>query len=372
MTQKKTILSGIQPSGRLHIGNYFGAMRQHIKMQDEGEAFYFLANYHALTSLSSGKQLREFTKDVVLDYLALGLDPEKCTLFAQSDVPQVTELAWILGCTTPVSLMEQGVADKDKVANGLNPNIGLFTYPILQAADILIYHSDLVPVGQDQKQNIEIARDLAGKLNRMLDQELHKRPEVALVRCVAVGQDEKQNIERARDLAGKLNRMLEQELLKLPEVYIVKSVATVPGTDGRKMSKSYDNAIHIFDEGNVLKKKVMSIQTDSAGLDDPKDPDTCNVFALISLFAEEEKRLEIAEKYRAGGYGYGHAKKELLELINAYFAEARERRKELEKDLQYVRDVLYEGGLRARKRAEEVMEPIRSATGLYRSFQYSF
>lgn len=332
MTQKKTILSGIQPSGRLHIGNYFGAMRQHIKMQDEGEAFYFLANYHALTSLSSGKQLKEFTKGVVLDYLALGLDPEKCTLFAQSDVPQVTELAWILGCTTPVSLMEKGVAYKDKVSNGLSPNIGLFTYPILQAADILIYHSDLVPVGQDQKQNIEIARDLAGKLNRILD----------------------------------------QELLKLPEEYIVKSVATVPGTDGRKMSKSYDNAIHIFDEGNVLKKKVMSIQTDSAGLDDPKDPDNCNVFALISLFAEEEKRLEIAEKYRAGGYGYGHAKKELLELINEYFAEARERRKELEKDLQYVRDVLYEGGLRARKRAEEVMEPIRSASGLYRSFQYSF
>lgn len=332
MTHKKTILSGIQPSGRLHIGNYFGAMRQHIRMQDEGDAFYFLANYHALTSLSSGEQLKEYTRDVVLDYLALGLDPEKCTFFAQSDVPQVTELAWILGCTSPVSLMEKGVAYKDKVANGLSPNIGLFTYPILQAADILIYHSDLVPVGQDQKQNIEIARDLAGKLNRLLD----------------------------------------KDLLKVPDEYIVKDVATVPGIDGRKMSKSYDNTINIFAEGKELKKKVMAIQTDSADLEDPKDPDTCNVFALIRLFADPDKQNEIAGQYRAGGYGYGHAKKELLGLITEYFSEARERRKELAEDMSYVHDVLYEGGIKARKRAEMVMEPIRSASGLYRSFQYSF
>ena len=332
MTHNKTILSGIQPSGRLHIGNYFGAMRQHIQMQEQGDAFYFLANYHALTSINSRDQLREYTRDVVLDYLALGLDPEKCTFFAQSDVPQVTELAWILGCMTPVSLMEKGVAYKDKVANGLSPNIGLFTYPILQAADILIYHSDLVPVGQDQKQNIEIARDLAGKLNRILD----------------------------------------KELLTIPEEFIVKSVATVPGIDGRKMSKSYDNTINIFAEGKELKKRVMAIQTDSAGLDDPKDPETCNVYALISLFAGSEKRNEIADQYRSGGYGYGHAKKELLGLITEYFSEARERRKELEEDMEYVHDVLYEGGVKARKRAETVMEPIRSASGLYRSFQYSF
>lgn len=332
MTHKKTILSGIQPSGRLHIGNYFGAMRQHIQLQDQGDAFYFLANYHALTSLTNGDQLREYTRDVVLDYLALGLDPEKCTFFAQSDVPQVTELAWILGCTSPVSLMEKGVAYKDKVAHGLSPNIGLFTYPILQAADILIYHSDLVPVGQDQKQNIEIARDLASKLNRLLD----------------------------------------KELLKIPEEYIVKNVATVPGIDGRKMSKSYDNTINIFAEGKELKKRVMAIQTDSADLQDPKDPDSCNVFALISLFADVEKKNDIADRYRAGGYGYGHAKKELLGLITEYFADARERRKELEEDIDYVRDVLYEGGIKARKRAEKVMEPIRSASGLYRSFQYSF
>lgn len=330
MTNMKTILSGIQPSGKLHIGNYFGAMRQHIEMQEKGDAFYFLANYHSLTSISDGDKLKDYTLDVVLDYLALGLDPKKCTFFAQSDVPQTTELAWILGCLTPVSLMEKGVAYKDKVANGLSPNIGLFTYPILQAADILIYHSDLVPVGEDQKQNIEIARDLAGKLNRAYD----------------------------------------SELLKIPEEHIVKSVATVPGVDGRKMSKSYGNTIDIFAEGKALKKRVMSIETDSAGLDDPKDPENCNVFALIKLFAEEAVQKEIADKYRAGGYGYGHAKKELLGFIEDYFSDARSKRKELEKDLDYVRDVLQEGGNRARERAETVMEPIRSASGLFRSFNY--
>lgn len=330
MNKQKTILSGIQPSGKLHIGNYFGAMKQHIAMQEQGDSFYFLANYHTLTSLTDGKKIQENTRDVVLDYLALGLDPEKCTFFAQSDVPQTTELAWILGTLTPVSLMEKGVAYKEKVANGLNPNIGLFTYPILQAADILIYHSDIVPVGEDQKQNIEIARDLAGKLNR------------------AFGDD----------------------LLKIPEEHIVKSVATVPGVDGRKMSKSYGNTIDIFSEGKALKKRVMSIETDSKALEDPKDPDNCNVFALIKLFADDNTRNEIADKYRAGGYGYGHAKKELLSLITDYYAEARDRRKELEKNPSYINDVLTEGGKKARIRAEEVMEPIREATGLYRSFKY--
>ncbi|MDZ7757429.1 tryptophan--tRNA ligase [Rhodohalobacter sp.] len=330
MTKEKTILSGIQPSGKLHIGNYFGAMRQHIQMQEEGDAFYFLANYHSLTSLTDGDLLKEYTTDVVLDYLALGLDPKKCTFFAQSDVPQTTELAWILGTLTPVSMMEKGVSYKDKIANGLSPNIGLFTYPILQAADILIYHSDLVPVGEDQKQNIEISRDLAGKLNRAYD----------------------------------------KELLKIPEEYIVKSVATVPGIDGRKMSKSYGNTIDIFAEGKALKNRVMAIQTDSTELEDPKDPDTCNVYSLIKLFAEEDKQKEIAEKYRAGGYGYGHAKKELLGMIENYFAEARERRNELANDMDYVHDVLRDGGKKARERAEQVMEPIRSATGLFRSFDY--
>lgn len=325
---KKTILSGIQPSGKLHLGNYFGAMRQHIRMQEEGDSFYFIANYHSLTSLNDGEQLRQNTIDVTLDYLALGMDPDKATFFAQSDVPQVTELAWILGTLCPVSLMEKGVSYKDKIAAGLSPNIGLFTYPVLQAADILIYHSDLVPVGEDQKQNIEISRDIAGKLNRIYG----------------------------------------DDLLVIPDAYIMKSVAIVPGVDGRKMSKSYDNTIGIFDEGKALKKKVMSIQTDSTPLEDPKDPDSDNVFALIKLFANEEKQSEIAEKYRAGGYGYGHAKKELLGLIEDYYAEARDKRKDLEKDTDYVFDVLREGGKKARERAETVMEPIRKATGIVRNF----
>ncbi|TNE70950.1 tryptophan--tRNA ligase [bacterium] len=324
---RKTVLSGIQPSGKLHLGNYFGAMRQHIEMQAEHDAFYFMANYHTLTSLQNGPELRQNTIDVVLDYLALGLDPTKCTFFAQSDVPQVTELAWILGTLCPVSLMEKGVAYKDKVANGLAANIGLFTYPILQAADILIYNSDIVPVGADQKQNIEFSRDLA----------------------------------------QKLNFTYEKELLKIPEPHIVESVAIVPGVDGRKMSKSYGNTILIFDEGKALKEKVMKIVTDATPLEDPKNPDTCNVFALIKLFASTEKKEEIAAKYRAGGYGYGHAKKELLGMITEYFAEAREKRHQLEQNPDFVMDVLKEGGEKARKRAEEVMQPIREALGLIRT-----
>ncbi|MDX1671865.1 MAG: tryptophan--tRNA ligase [Balneolaceae bacterium] len=325
----KTILSGITPTGKLHLGNYFGAIRQHIRMQEKGDAFYFIANYHSLTSISDGDQVRQNSYDIALDYLALGLDPEKCTFFLQSDVPQVTELAWILGSLCPVSLMEKGVAYKEKVAQGLNPNIGLFTYPILQAADILIYNSDLVPVGQDQKQNIEICRDLAGKFNHAYD----------------------------------------GEYLKLPEEYIVEEVAVVPGIDGRKMSKSYNNTIGIFDEGKTLKKKVMSIETDSTPLEDPKDPDTCNVFALIRLFADEDTRNEIAAKYREGGYGYGDAKKVLLNLIDEHFAEARERRKNLEQQMDKVVDLLKQGGRKARERAETVMEPVRSAAGIIRNLK---
>jgi tryptophanyl-tRNA synthetase len=327
----KTILSGITPSGKLHLGNYFGAIRQHIQMQEKGDAFYFIANYHSLTSINDGEQIRSNTYDIALDYLALGLDPEKCTFFLQSDVPQVTELAWILGTFTPVSKMEKGVAYKEKVQQGLSPNIGLFTYPILQAADILIYNSDLVPVGADQKQNLEICRDLAGKIN-------HEYGE---------------------------------EVLKLPEPHIVESVAVVPGVDGRKMSKSYGNTINIFDEGKSLKKKVMSIETDSTPLDEPKDPDNCNVFALIKLFADEKTKDGIAKKYREGGYGYGHAKKELLGMIEDYFTEARERRKELANNMDYVHDVLAEGGRKARERAETVMKPIRKLTGIERTFSFS-
>lgn len=323
---QKVILSGIQPSGTLHLGNYFGAMKQHIALQRDGEAYYFLANYHALTSLQDGKLLKQNTLNVVLDYLALGLDPDACTLFAQSDVPQTTELAWILGCLTPVSLMEKGVSYKDKIAQGLHPNIGLFTYPILQAADILIYHSDIVPVGEDQKQNIEIARDLA----------------------------------------NKFNYIYQGEYLKLPEERIVESVSIVPGIDGRKMSKSYQNTIPIFDEGAALKKRLGAIQTDSTPLEEPKDPNTCNVFALIKLFADEEELKTVADQYRAGGFGYGHAKQILKELMDREFEEARERRKELKDRPNLIEEILQLGGEKARKKAESVMEPIREVTGLSR------
>lgn len=324
--QNKTILSGIQPSGKLHIGNYFGAIRQHLDFQDKGDAFYFIANYHSLTSVQDGQLLRDYTFHVALDYLALGMDPDKCTFFVQSDVPQVLELSWILGSLTPVSMMEKGVSYKDKVAHGLQPNIGLFTYPVLQAADILIYHSDLVPVGADQKQNIEISRDLA----------------------------------------ARFNRVYKGEYLKIPEPYIVESVATVTGLDGRKMSKSYDNTIDIFDRGKILKSKVMSIITDSTPLEQSKDPEACHVYALIKLFADEEKKMEIADNYRAGGYGYGHAKKELLGLIESCFEEAFVRRTELEKHPDTVWDMLRDGGKKARSRAESVMEKVREATGIVR------
>ena len=235
----------------------------------------------------------------------------------------------MLGTLTPVSLMEKGVSYKDKIAAGLSPNIGLFTYPVLQAADILIYHSNIVPVGEDQKQNIEICRDLA----------------------------------------GKFNRTYEGEFLVVPEEYIVKSVAIVPGTDGRKMSKSYGNTIPIFGEGKPLKKTIMSIKTDSTPLEAPKDPDTDTVFELIKLFASEDQKSEIASKYRAGGYGYGHAKNDLLLFIKEYFGDALEKRKKLEQDLDYVKDVLAEGGRKARICAEQVMEPIREVSGIVRSFK---
>lgn len=328
MSNNQTILSGITPSGRLHIGNYFGAIKQHIELQDQGDAFYFIANYHAMTSRHDGELMYRHTLDITLDYLALGLNPQRCTFFAQSDVPQVNELAWMLGSLCPMSLMEKAVSYKDKVAQGLNANVGLFTYPILQAADILVYHSDIVPVGADQKQHIEITRDLAVKFNMAYN----------------------------------------GEYLRLPKERIIESVATVPGTDGRKMSKSYDNTIGIFDEGKVLKDKVMTIQTDSTPLEEPKDPDKCNVFALIRLFATKDQQDDIASRYRYGGYGYGHAKKELYALIDDHFREARAIRKELAKDEEGLHNILKYGGEKARERAEQVMQPIREATGIVRHF----
>ena len=325
------VVSGIQPSGMLHLGNYFGALRQHIRLHKQYEAYYFIVNYHALTSLQDREEMMRYTMDVALDYLALGFDPEQAHLFIQSDVPQVTELAWIFYNLTPVSQLEKGVAYKDKIAQGLTPNAGLFNYPVLQAADILVYGGTLVPVGADQKQHIEMSRDVAQRFNRTFCPE-------------------------------------DDPLFPVPDAHILDDVAVVPGVDGRKMSKSYGNTIGIFDEGKVLKKKVMSIVTDSTPLEDPKDPHADNVFALIKLFAEEETRERIAASYRAGGYGYGHAKKELIRLIDDYFGEARERRRELAERPDYVMDVLREGGRQARARAEEYMARARELAGLITTY----
>jgi tryptophanyl-tRNA synthetase len=284
-----------------------------------------------MTTLQDADALRRYSLDVALDYLALGFDPNHSHLFLQSDVPQVNELAWMFYTITPVSQLEKGVAYKDKVAQGLSANAGLFNYPVLQAADILIYGGTLVPVGADQKQNIEICRDLAARFNDRFASE-------------------------------------EDPVFPVPEPYILDDVAVVPGVDGRKMSKSYGNTIGIFDEGKTLKKKVMNIVTDSTPLEEPKDPDTCNVFALIRLFADDETRERIADAYRSGGYGYGHAKKELLALIDGYFAEARERRRELARRPDDVMDILREGGKHGRTQAERYMERAREAAGLITTY----
>lgn len=329
-TEQTVVTSGIQPSGTLHIGNYFGALRQHIDLHSKYESYYFIVNYHALTSLRDREALKRYTIDVALDYLALGFDPEKASLFVQSDVPQVTELAWIFYNLVPVSQLEKGISYKDKVAQGLTPNAGLFNYPVLQAADILIYGGTLVPVGADQKQHIEMTRDVAQRFNNTYCSE-------------------------------------EDPLFILPEPLILEDVAVVPGLDGRKMSKSYGNTIDIFDEPGTIKKKVMSIVTDSTPLEEPKDPEADNVFALIKLFADSNTRQRIAEAYRAGGYGYGHAKKELVALMEPHFAEARDRRRELASHPDYVRDVLQTGGRKAREKAETYMERVRERVGLIRT-----
>ena len=319
----KRSLSGIQPSGTLHLGNYFGAMKQFIENQDKYEGFYFVADYHSLTSLTKPELLRESTKNIILDYLALGLDPEKCTLFLQSDVPEHVELSWLLSNVTPVGLMERGHSYKDKIAKGLFPNTGLLTYPILMAADILIYDSDVVPVGKDQKQHLEMARDIAMKFNQQYG----------------------------------------VEFFKLPEPLIMENLAVVPGTDGQKMSKSYGNTINMFAPKNVLKKQVMSIVTDSAELEAPKNPDN-NISQIYKLFVSEEKYQKMRAKFMAGGYGYGHAKKELLEAILEYFKDARARREELEKNPEYIEEVLRKGALKAREIARKKITEAKQIVGL--------
>jgi len=323
--QNKKILSGIQPTGEsgLHIGNYFGAIRQHIALQKDNDCLYFVANYHALTSMNNKEQLKENSLMIAVDYLALGFDPEKAALFLQSDVPEVTELAWILSTVTPMGLLERGHSYKDKTARGLSPNHGLFAYPVLMAADILIYDSQLVPVGKDQKQHLEMTRDIAEKFN-----------------------------------------LTYGETLIIPEELILPEVAVVPGLDGQKMSKSYDNTIEIFLDYKTLKSKVMRIVTDSTPLEAPKDPDKSVLVDLYKLFSTPEELEDMRRKFLAGGYGYGHAKKELLEKIWAYFEPHRKLREELINNLDYVKDVLHQGSLKAREKAQTVMERVRNAAGI--------
>ena len=321
-TKKPRILSGVQPTGKLHLGNYFGAIKQHIELQDQGECFYFIANYHSLTTIHDPAVLRDNTVNVALDYLALGLDPQKAAFYRQTDVPEVTELAWVLSCVTNMGLLERAVSYKEKVEKGIEASVGLFTYPILMAADILIVRSNLVPVGKDQVQHLEMTQDMAGKFNR------------------AFG-----------DVFPIPNYRLDKE-------------SKVPGVDGQKMSKSYGNTIEIFAEGKPLEKTVMGIKTDSTPMGQPLNPDADNVYALYSLFATDDEKAALAADYRAGKIGYGGAKKLLKGKIDAYFAPFRDRRKALAARPDDVEDILQAGAARAREEARITMEMVRGATGL--------
>ena len=319
------VLSGIQPTGRFHWGNYFGAIRQYIDLQTAGEAYYFIANLHALTTVREKEKLASLTYDSALDLLALGLDPEQASLFVQSDVPEISELSWILMTGTPMGLLERCHAYKEKRARGLNADLGLFAYPVLMAADILGYDSNVVPVGQDQVQHIEVARDIAKSFNHQFG-----------------------------------------ECFVLPEAKLLDDSAKVPGSDGEKMSKSYDNTIEIFGTEKAIKKKIMRIVTDSRPMEEPKDPEEDHLFQLYSLFASPEQREELASIYRAGGFAYGHVKLRIAEASADYFRDAWKRREALEKDPGYVRDVLGAGAKQARAKSREVLDRVRAATGLSR------
>lgn len=322
------ILSGIQSSGILHIGNYFGMIQPAVALQAEGEAFYFIANYHALTSVRDPVLLRENSRRVAIDFLACGLDPDRAALFLQTDVPSVTELAWILSTVTPMGLLERAHSYKDKIARGMTASAGLFTYPVLMAADILIYDSDIVPVGKDQKQHIEITRDLAVKVNEQYG-------------------------------SGP-----EGQVFKLPEARIRETTETVPGIDGQKMSKSYGNTIDIFGDEKETRKRVMSIVTDSKPVEAPKDPASSTIFQLYSLVATPEELSEMRAKFQEGGTGYGDFKKQLFGKLWEYFEPMRKRREAILSDAGYVDHVLAKGAARANEEADKVMKRVRAAAGL--------
>ena len=320
------VLSGIQPSGALHIGNYFGAIRQYVALQQENDAFYFVADYHALTSVRDASKLRGYVNEVLIDLLALGIDPENATLFVQSDVAETTELAWLLTTVIPMGWLEKCVSYKDKVQQGLPADHGLFAYPVLQAADILLYDADLVPVGQDQKQHLEITRDIAERFNHVYG-------------------------------AGS-------EVFKLPKPYILDTVSVVPGLDGRKMSKSYSNTIEIFDPPEVIRKKCKKIVTDSTPIEAPKNPDTCPVFGLYRLFADAEELGGVEARYRQGGVGYGEMKTRLADAIIARFAEPRDQREEWAAHPERVAKVRADAAERAKSTAKKVLERARTACGV--------
>ena len=321
----QTVLSGIRSTGHLHLGNYFGAMKQCIDLQNgnEGECFLFIADYHSMTTNPKPEDLKQRIERLAVDFLACGIDPEKTVFFRQSDVPEVCELTWILNCITGLGLLERAHSYKDKIAKGFQPNNGLFSYPVLMASDILIYRSDLVPVGKDQKQHLEMTRDIAIKFNQTYG-----------------------------------------ETFVIPDEKISESVSVIPGLDGQKMSKSYNNTIEIFGEEKAMRKKFMSIKTDSKSVEEVKDPDTSSIFQLYRLFATPDQVEEMRRKYLAGGYGYGHAKQALYEAYLDYFAPMRKRREELMANMDYVHAILKSGGERARAEAVRTMDIVRKRVGL--------
>lgn len=317
------VLSGIQPTGRFHWGNYFGAIRQYIDLQHGNEAYYFIANLHALTTVRDAKQLAQNTLDAALDLLALGLNPEHAILFSQSDVPEVSELCWMLMTGTPMGLLNRCHAYKDKVAKGLPADAGLFTYPVLMSADILAYDAEVVPVGEDQMQHIEVCRDIAASFNHHFG-----------------------------------------DTFVMPKGKVLEASAKVPGTDGEKMSKSYNNTLEIFEDPKAQKKKIMSITTDSRPMDQPKEPDGDHLYQLFSLFASEAERAELAATYRQGGFGYGDVKKKIAVAAEKYFEEPRAKRAELAANPKQVQEILADGAARARKKANQVLTRAKKACGL--------
>lgn len=317
------VLSGIQPTGRPHWGNYFGAIRQYVDLQHESAAYYFIANLHALTTVRDAEKLRQLSLDAAIDLLALGLDPNHAVLFIQSDVPEVSELCWLLMTGAPMGLLERCHAYKDKKAHGLAADAGLFTYPVLMAADILAYDSDTVPVGEDQVQHIEVCRDLAGAFNHHFG-----------------------------------------ETFVMPKARLLDSSKKVPGTDGEKMSKSYNNTLELFDDPAVQRKKIMRITTDSRPMDQPKEPEGDHLFQLYSLVASDAERESMAALYRRGGFGYGEVKKALADAAEKYFGPARAKRAELAAQPAKIREILADGAARARQKASEVLKRAQKACGV--------